>query len=145
MSSKVSYDTFYEAVWKVLHQNQHKYDKFLEMVELKINLKNYDPQKEKCFSQTPSGFNTCVLGDQQHCDEAKAMDIEVLKKLNKNKKLVKKLAKKYDSFLASKSVIKQIPGILGQGLNKTGKFSFLLTHNENMLAKLNEVKSTIKC
>ena len=38
----------------------------------------------------------CVLGDQQHCDEAKAnnvsyMDVEALKKLNKNKKLVKKL------------------------------------------------------
>ena len=50
----------------------------------------------------------CVLGDQQHCDEAKAvdiphMDIEALKKLNKNKKLVKKLAKKYDAFLASVS------------------------------------------
>lgn len=41
-------------------------------------------------------FSVCVLGDQQHCDEAKAvdlphMDIEALKKLNKNKKLVKKL------------------------------------------------------
>lgn len=40
----------------------------------------------------------CVLGDQQHCDEAKAvdiphMDIEALKKLNKNKKLVKKLGR----------------------------------------------------
>ncbi len=38
----------------------------------------------------------CILGDQQHCDEAKAnnipfMDVEALKKLNKNKKLVKKL------------------------------------------------------
>ena len=43
-------------------------------------------------------FSVCVLGDQQHCDEAKAaelphMDIEALKKLNKNKKLVKKLGK----------------------------------------------------
>lgn len=41
-------------------------------------------------------FSVCILGDQQHCDEAKAadmphMDIEALKKLNKNKKLVKKL------------------------------------------------------
>lgn len=41
-------------------------------------------------------FSVCLLGDQQHCDEAKAvdiphMDIEALKKLNKNKKLVKKL------------------------------------------------------
>lgn len=43
-------------------------------------------------------FSVCVLGDQQHCDEAKAaelphMDIEALKKLNKNKKLVKKLGR----------------------------------------------------
>ncbi len=41
-------------------------------------------------------FSVCILGDQQHCDEAKAaelphMDIEALKKLNKNKKMVKKL------------------------------------------------------
>lgn len=41
-------------------------------------------------------FSICVLADAQHCDEAKAadmpyMDIEALKKLNKNKKLVKKL------------------------------------------------------
>jgi len=43
-------------------------------------------------------MNVCVLGDQQHCDEANAqnvpcMDAESLKKLNKNKKLVKKLGK----------------------------------------------------
>ena len=41
-------------------------------------------------------MQVCILGDQQHCDEAKAnnvpyMDVEALKKLNKNKKLVKKL------------------------------------------------------
>ena len=43
-------------------------------------------------------MQVCVLGDQQHCDEAKAnnipfMDVEALKKLNKNKKLVKNLGK----------------------------------------------------
>lgn len=43
-------------------------------------------------------MSVCVLGDQQHCDEANAnsvpcMDAEALKKLNKNKKLVKKLGK----------------------------------------------------
>nr|CAH7766454.1 unnamed protein product [Callosobruchus chinensis] len=72
-------------------------------------------------------MQVCVLGDQQHCDEAKAnnvpyMDVEALKKLNKNKKLVKKLAKKYDAFLASEALIKQIPRLLGPGLNKAGKF-----------------------
>lgn len=130
-------------------------------------------------------FSVCILGDQQHCDEAKAaelphMDIEALKKLNKNKKMVKKLgefpfertlaircvlsnsfmfwiesmywcillilflAKKYDAFLASESLIKQIPRILGPGLNKAGKFPSLLTHNENLGTKVDEVKSTIK-
>lgn len=49
------------------------------------------------------------------------MDVEALKKLNKNKKLVKKLAKKYHAFLASEAVIKQIPRLLGPGLNKAGK------------------------
>ncbi|XP_011817732.1 PREDICTED: 60S ribosomal protein L10a isoform X3 [Colobus angolensis palliatus] len=144
MSSKVSHDTLYEAVREVLHGNQRKRRKFLETVELQISLKNYDPQKNKRFSgtvrlkSTPRPkFSVCVLGDQQHCDEA-------LKKLNKNKKLVKKLAKKYDAFLASESLIKQIPRILGPGLNKAGKFPSLLTHNENMVAKVDEVKSTIK-
>jgi len=50
------------------------------------------------------------------------MDVEALKKLNKNKKLVKKLAKKYHAFLASEAVIKQIPRLLGPGLNKAGMY-----------------------
>lgn len=94
-------------------------------------------------------MQVCILGDQQHCDEAKAndvphMDAEALKKLNKNKKLVKKLAKKYDAFLASESLIKQIPRLLGPGLNKAGKFPALLAHSESMAQKIEEVKSTIK-
>ena len=40
--------------------------------------------------------------------------VEDLKKLNKNKKLVKKLAKQYDAFIASDGLIKQIPRILGK-------------------------------
>ena len=54
-----------------------------------------------------------MLGDHKHCEEAKALGVDAmtvddLKKLNKNKKLVKKLAKKYAAFLASDSVIKQV-------------------------------------
>ena len=46
----------------------------------------------------------CVLGDHKHCEEAKslgvdAMSVEDLKKLNKNKKLVKKLGELPHSFL----------------------------------------------
>ena len=70
--------------------------------------------------------------------------VDDLKKLNKNKKLIKKLAKKYDAFLASESLIKQIPRLLGPGLNKAGKFPTLLTHQDNMVEKIDEVKATIK-
>ena len=56
--------------------------------------------------------------------------VEDLKKLNKNKKLVKKLAKKFHFFVASDSIIKQIPRLLGPGLNKAGKFPTLVAHNQ---------------
>lgn len=162
MSSKVSKDVLYECVNALLDQSKGegepkgKQRKFVETVELQIGLKNYDPQKDKRFSGTVRlkniprpRFKVCILGDQQHCDEAAAngipfMDAEALKKLNKNKKLVKKLAKDYDAFLASESLIKQIPRLLGPGLNKAGKFPTLLSHNENMVAKVDEVKATIK-
>ncbi|XP_022660801.1 60S ribosomal protein L10a-2-like [Varroa jacobsoni] len=154
--SKVSRDTLYECISQVLEHSTTKKRKFLETVELQVGLKNYDPQKDKRFSGTVKlrniprpKFTVCVLGDQQHCDEAKSnniqcMDAEALKKLNKNKKLVKKLAKGYDAFLASESLIKQIPRLLGPGLNKAGKFPTLLSHNESMISKVDEVKSTIK-
>ncbi|GAB6023960.1 60S ribosomal protein L10a-2 [Chamberlinius hualienensis] len=156
MSTKVSRDTLYECVNGVIQSSQEKKRKFTETVELQIALKNYDPQKDKRFSGTVKlkhiprpKFTVCVLGDQQHCDEANAnnvpfMDVEALKKLNKNKKLVKKLAKKYDAFLASESLIKQIPRLLGPGLNKAGKFPVLLSHGESMVGKMDEVKATIK-
>ncbi|KAH8286901.1 hypothetical protein KR018_007720, partial [Drosophila ironensis] len=154
--SKVSRDTLYEGVNGLLDASAKKKRGFLETVELQIGLKNYDPQKDKRFSGTVKlkhiprpKMKVCILGDQQHCDEAKAnnvefMDAEALKKLNKNKKLVKKLAKSYDAFLASESLIKQIPRLLGPGLNKAGKFPALLSHQESMIGKIEEVKSTIK-
>lgn len=47
-----------------------------------------------------SCWQVCVLGDHKHCEEAKAlgvdaMTVEDLKKLNKNKKLVKKLGRPF--------------------------------------------------
>uniref|UniRef100_A0A4X1SPD3 Uncharacterized protein n=1 Tax=Sus scrofa TaxID=9823 RepID=A0A4X1SPD3_PIG len=52
MSSKVSLDTLYQAVWEVLPENQCKWRNFLETVELQISLKNCDPQKDKHFPGT---------------------------------------------------------------------------------------------
>ncbi len=66
-------------------------------------LKNYDPARDKRFSGTirltsvpKPKMAICILGDESHMDEARAagipcLDIEDLKKLKKNKKLVKKM------------------------------------------------------
>jgi large subunit ribosomal protein L10Ae len=53
-------------------------------------------------------------------------------------------AKTYDAFLASDSVIKQLQKVLGRGLNKAGKFPTPIMHGENLVAKVEELKSTIK-
>jgi len=147
----------YECVETILKSSLgDKKRNFLETVELQISLKNYDPQKDKRFSGTVKlphvpreKYRVCVLGDAAHCDEANAneiscMDVEALKKLNKDKKLVKKLAKKYDAFMASESLIRQIPRLLGPGLNKAGKFPSLITHQESMVNKIKDIKCTIK-
>eukprot|EP00934_Nitzschia_sp_Nitz4_P002130 Nitzschia sp. Nitz4//scaffold3_size479765//95337//96026//NITZ4_000037-RA/size479765-processed-gene-0.57-mRNA-1//1//CDS//3329550569//2130//frame0 len=129
---------------------------FKETVEIQITLKNYDPVRDKRFAGTfklPSiprpGLKCCVLGNAAHCEQADRigvdhMSVEDLKKLNKNKKLVKKLAKRYDFFIASDNMIKQIPRLLGPGLTKAGKFPTLLASNDDMQAKIDEVKATIK-
>jgi large subunit ribosomal protein L10Ae len=129
---------------------------FTETVEIQITLKNYDPQRDKRFSGTfrlPTvprpNLKACMLGNAAHCEQADRigvdhMSVDDLKKLNKNKKLVKKLAKKYDFFLASDNMIKQIPRLLGPGLTKAGKFPTLLASGEDMQEKIDEVKSTIK-
>merc|ERR1712094_146446 len=156
MGSKLQSDTLREVIADMLAKSKEKDRKFSETIELQIGLKNYDPQKDKRFSGTVKlpylprpRMKFCLLGDAQHCDEAKAigldaMDVDALKKLKKNKKLVKKLAKKYHGFLASESIIKQIPRLLGPGLNKAGKFPTLVTHGEPLENKVNEVKSSIK-
>jgi Ribosomal protein L1p/L10e family len=74
-------------------------------------------------TEADEGTLNSVLGDQHDIDRAKhhgvdAMSSDDLKKLNKNKKLIKKLARKYDSFISSDTLIKQIPRLLGPGLSK---------------------------
>eukprot|EP00056_Hartaetosiga_gracilis_P021012 m.22362 g.22362 ORF g.22362 m.22362 type:complete len:192 (-) comp8830_c0_seq1:278-853(-) len=155
--SKITRDTYEEAVSSMLkYSTETKQRKFVETVELQIMLKNYDPSRDKRFSGTVKlphtakrSLKVCMLGDAAHCDEAKAsgipcMDVEELKKMKRNKKLVKKLAAQYDAFLASSSLLKQIPRLLGPGLLKAGKFPSAVTHEEKIVDKVEELKATIK-
>jgi large subunit ribosomal protein L10Ae len=140
----------------ILEGSRTKQRKFTETIELQIGLKNYDPQKDKRFSGTVKlphiprpNMKVCVLGDVKHCEQAQSIgvdsrSVEDLKKLNKNKKLVKKLAKSYHAFLASEAVIKQIPRLLGPGLNKAGKFPTPISGGKTVEDMVNETKASIK-
>ncbi|EFA81514.1 S60 ribosomal protein L10a [Heterostelium album PN500] len=154
---KIQSEQVRQIITQLLNESKEAKRGFLETVELQVNLKNYDTKKDKRFSGqiklstvTKPKMNVCVFGDQQHCDEAQKigaefMDIEALKKIGpKNKKAIKKLSKKYDAFLASETILRQVPKLLGPGLNKVGKFPSLLTHSEDMATKINEVKCTVK-
>jgi len=130
--------------------------KFTESIDLQIALKNYDPQRDKRFSgqfklpEVPRpNMKICIIGNAVHCEEAERigvdkMSVDDLKKFNKNKKIIKKFAKKYDAFLASDTLIKQIPRLLGPGLTKAGKFPTLIESGADLTEKIEGVKATIK-
>jgi large subunit ribosomal protein L10Ae len=133
-----------------------KQRKFTETVELQVSLRNYDPQKDKRFNGTfrlpvaprPT-LKVCLLGTEEAITQARAIGIEAmsvddLKKMNKNKKLVKKMARKYDAFLASAALIKQIPRLLGPGLNRAGKFPSVVGPSESLQDKVDEQRAQVK-
>jgi large subunit ribosomal protein L10Ae len=149
----------FSAGKKIQHNGEEKKGKkrkFVETIDLQFGLKNYDPTKDKRFSGTfklPNiprpNMKICVLGNAVHVEKANeaklpVMSVEDLKKFNKNKKIIKKFAAKYDAFIASDTLIKQIPRLLGPGLNKAGKFPSLCGSNDSLTAKCDEIKATIK-
>jgi len=154
--AKIPGDHLKTCVSTVLSEAVEKKRGFLETLELQIGLKNYDPQKDKRFAgniKLPHiprpKMKVCVLGDAFHCEKAQGLGLDFknadgLKNFNKNKKLIKKFAKKYHAFVASDSLIKQIPRLLGPGLNKAGKFPTLCPQQEDLGAKIDEMKATVK-
>ncbi|XP_017083384.1 60S ribosomal protein L10a-2 [Drosophila eugracilis] len=155
MTSKVSHELLYAAVKNILQNSPDQDSDRLQNVELQIGLRDYDPEKYKSFHGSVTlhhlavpRFKVCIFGDQQHCYQAKAigldcLDMDAIRKLNKDQKLIKKLAKSYDAFLASESIIKQIPKLVGHGFTNAGKFLVPLTHKESMSYKI-KVLSTKK-
>jgi len=154
--SKLNVDLLKESIATLLAASEAKKRKFVETVELQVGLKDYDTQRDKRFSGTVRlqhvprpRMKVCVLGDAVHCEAAQKQDmpfksVDDLKKLNKNKKMVKKLARTFDAFMASQALIPQIPRLLGPGLNKAGKFPTMITHADDIGDKANDIRSTVK-
>eukprot|EP00771_Trimastix_marina_P003918 gnl/Trimastix_PCT/63.p1 GENE.gnl/Trimastix_PCT/63~~gnl/Trimastix_PCT/63.p1 ORF type:complete len:218 (+),score=82.61 gnl/Trimastix_PCT/63:93-746(+) len=146
-----------QAIGQVLtHSTETKKRNFVETIELQVAIKNYDTATDKRFNgsvRLPSMAcprrTVCLFGDVAHCEEAQRlgipyMDVPTLKAFKRDKKKVKKLGHQYNFFLASDTIFKQIPRLLGPTLNKMGKFPTMVTHSEDLQEKINEVKSTVK-
>jgi large subunit ribosomal protein L10Ae len=154
--SKLNIEGLKVGIATILEKSKEKPRKFQETIELQIGLKDYDTQRDKRFSGTVKlpcnprpRMKICVLGDAVHCENAQKLDmpfksVDDLKKLNKNKKMVKKLARSFDAFMASQALIPQIPRLLGPGLNKAGKFPTMITASDVLETKADEIRSTVK-
>lgn len=135
---------------------QGKKRKFVETVELQVTLKQIDPAKDKRFAgsfvlpnPTRDHINVCIFVNDKHEQICKkenipCMNVDEITNLNKNKKLIRKLAKKYDAFLASDTLIKKLPRLMGPGLNRAGKFPSVITNSEDPAEKINGILHTVK-
>ena len=100
-------------------------------------------------SVTKDNMKICVIGDLGHCEEAEAlgidhMDMDGLKKFNKNAKQIKQWAKKFDLLLATDTLSRKIPRTCGPTLNKIGMFPQVITHKEPLKDKVEEIKHSVK-
>lgn len=143
-----------------LREKSTKKRNFTETVELQIGLKDYDPMKDKRFVGTVRLPNTsrpnlkiCLIADAKHEDEAKKLPedahfevttLDALKKFNKDKKVVKKWAKKYDVLLASDTVLKRVPVVVGPILNRIGRFPTVCSHLVPLASAIADTRATIK-
>lgn len=152
--SKIIPSQLAESITAILKDRKER--KFKESIDLQVNLKHYDVNKDKRFSgslKLPNvcrpRMKVCIICDLVHEDLAKKQNLtttnmDELKKLNKNKKLVKKLCAQYDAFLASESIIKTLPRVVGPHMNRAGKFPTSVGAAEDLTAKVTELQATIK-
>merc|ERR1711957_611784 len=114
--------------------------KFVQTVELQIGLKDYDPQKDKRFVGTVRLPNSarpnlkiCLIADEKHRVE-----------VNKDKKLVKKWAKQFDLLLASDTVLKRVPVVVGPILNRIQMFPTVVAKTQPLATTINDTRASVK-
>lgn len=91
----------------------------------------------------------CILGDDQLCKEARDHDLpcisrQGLSSMKRKTKLISKIVRTYDLFLASPTILKQIPRSLDTALNRAGKRPFVVMPNESLLDKISETRIAVR-
>lgn len=107
---------------------------FSQSFEIIVNLKDLDLKKTEnqvdFFAQLPNGLGrdvkVCAFVDQQLLPDAKAVCDDVVvqddfQKYGKDKRLAKKLARKFDFFIAQANLMAQVATFFGRALGPKGK------------------------
>lgn len=123
-----------KLVLDALERLKEQKKKFSQSYDLIVNLKDLDLKKNEnqvdFFAQLPNGTGKkmmmCAFVDQQLLADAKTVCDEVIvqddfQKYGKEKKLAKRLARKYDFFVAQANVMSQVATFFGRALGPKGK------------------------
>ncbi|KAH6923415.1 hypothetical protein HPB50_001054 [Hyalomma asiaticum] len=130
---RLTEEEVYECVNGVLNAATVKRRRFLEIVDLLVVIKDYNTQRYG----RPSGvirlphvirpnFRGCLIGDKANSKDARDanldfMDFYDVRMLHGRPMAIKKLAAKYDGFLAHEALIRHLKKILGRNFAKKGK------------------------
>jgi len=147
--SKINQDALKKSIdWIRENRKQRNY---VETADLQIMLRDYNPDKEKRFNssvvlpnQAKSVIKVCVIGNVKHVDMCKAagipcMDLDGIKKFNKQGKPVKKWARTFDFLLVSDTLNKQVAAQIGKILSSVHKLPLILAESEKPADKIKEL------
>merc|ERR1712232_1364331 len=137
-------------------RENRKQRNYVETVDLQIMLRDYNPDKEKRFNssvvlphQAKSTIKVCVIGNVKHIDMCKQagipyIDMDGIKKFNKQAKPIKKWARTFDVLLVSDTMNKQVAAQIGKILSSVHKLPLIITEKETVVEKIKELHYTCK-
>jgi len=152
--SKINQDNLKKSIEWIRENRKER--KFVETCDLQIILRDYNPDKEKRFNSTvvlPSQAKTrskvCVIANVSHLEQCKkfgipCIDMDAVKKFNKQGKPIKKWARTFDFLLVSETINKQVAAQIGKILSSVHKLPLLLGENEKVQDKLKELQFSCK-
>merc|ERR1719488_182424 len=137
-------------------RENRKQRKFVETVDLQILLRDYNPEKEKRFnsavvlpSPAVSNQKVCVIANVTHMDACKkagipCIDMDAVKKFNKQAKPIKKWARAFDFLLVSETMNKQVAAQIGKVLASVHRLPMVLSEGEKPQDKLKELQHSCR-
>mmetsp|Transcript_25872 Transcript_25872/g.59701 ORF Transcript_25872/g.59701 Transcript_25872/m.59701 type:complete len:220 (-) Transcript_25872:42-701(-) len=145
------------ACLQVLNKASVKPRQFRESIELQVGLRGYDRRKDKAISarvwlphMPRPRMRVGILGNEADCEKARSLGLFCMSRdemaaFNKNKKRIKRLfLSAAEQLLASDSLIRSIPRLLGPTLHKLGRFPAALMADDDLELRVAEMKCLVR-